>query len=92
MAKSIVTVCALAAVSVTVKVALTVPLLPSVTVTSLMITSGLHSPTSAALLRGFGCATKKSLALSFVSTQPPALRKTAVVLLPLVKGAGPLPS
>jgi hypothetical protein len=43
-----------------------------------------------ALFLGFGWATKKSLALSLVSTQPPALRKSAVVLPGAP--AGPAPS
>lgn len=73
------TLLALAADSVTVKVAFTAPVFPSVTVTSLMVTSGLQSPIGELVLRGFGVATKKSAALSLVSTQPPALRKAAVV-------------
>src|SRR3981081_2162420 len=70
--------------------ALTVPLFPSVTVTSLIVMSGLQSPIGEAVLRGFGEAVKKSDALSFVSTQPPALGKSAVVLAGA--GAGPEPS
>ena len=41
-------------------------------------------------LRGFGSATKKSLALLFVSMQPPSARKSDIVLLGA--GAGPEPS
>ncbi len=61
------------------KVALTVPLFPSVTVTSLIVVSGLQSPMVELLLRGFGEATKKSAVLSDVSTHPPAFLKSAVV-------------
>ena len=71
-------------------VALTVPEFPSVTVTSFIVISGLQSPMGEALLRGFGCAENKSLALSLVSTQPPAFRKSALVFDGAA--AGPLPS
>src|SRR6266536_951990 len=72
----------------TVKVAIVLPLLPSVTVTSFIVRLG--SVLVAQLLggefvfRGKGVGTTKSLKLSFVSVQPPPLRKSAVVLL----GAG----
>src|SRR2546426_6250592 len=68
-----------------VKVAVVVPLLPSVTVTSLIVRLGGVPATQLLigelLLRGKGAETRKSAALSFVSVQPPALRKSAVVLL-----------
>src|ERR1051325_2134229 len=78
----------------TVKVAVVVPEFPSTTVTSLIVRSGvvgaLQLFTGEALLRGFGAKTKKSAALLLVSVQPPASRKSAVVLLGA--GAGPDPS
>ena len=78
----------------TVKVAVVVPLLPSATVTSLIVRLG-GAPATQLLngelvLRGKGAETRKSAALSFVSVQPPALRKSAVVLLGA--GARPEPS
>src|SRR6476659_8696522 len=75
----------------TVKMAVVVPLFPSATVTSLMIRLGGEPATQLLngelLLRGNGAETRKSAALSFVSAQPPALRRSAVVL----PGAGPRP-
>src|SRR5882762_5557212 len=68
----------------TVKVAVVVPLFPSATLTSLMVRLGAEPAVQLLigepLLRGNGPDTKKSAALSFVSVQPPALRKSAVVL------------
>ena len=78
----------------TMKVAGVVPLLPSVTVTSLIVKPGgvpaMQLFNGELLLRGKGAETSKSAALSLVSTQPPALRKSAVVLLG--PDAGPDPS
>ena len=69
----------------TVNVAVVVPLFPSITVTSLIDRFGVAAPeqllTGEDELRGNGAETKKSAALSFVSVQPPALRKSALVLL-----------
>ena len=91
-----VTVCALAAESVTLKVAVSVPLSPSVIVVSPMLTSGLNpveqSLIGEPLLRGLGVAVTKSARLSFVSVQPPDFRKLAMVLLLSVNAAGPAPS
>ena len=78
------TVCGLAAESVTVKFALIVPLSPSVTVTSLIVMSGLNpvlqSFTAEALLRGIADAMLKSEVLSFVSMHPPDFLNVAVAL------------
>src|SRR5437879_6369407 len=78
----------------TVKVAVVVPLLPSITVTSLIVRFGgepaMQLFVGDAVLRGKGADTRKSAALSFVSVQPPALRKSAVVLVGA--GARPAPS
>src|SRR5687768_1624114 len=76
----------------TVKFATVVFALPSVTVTSSIVKLGgaLQSLGDAPRLRGAGAATMKSAALSFVSMQPPALRKAEVVALGA--GARPLPS
>ena len=88
------TVCVLVAESDTVKSTVFVPVSPSVTVTSLMVMSGLNpvlqSFAGELLLRGFGAEVTKSAALSLVSTQPPDFLKSAVVLLGA--GAGPVPS
>ena len=80
----------------TVNVAIVVPLLPSVTVTSFIERFGVATIvqlfTAEAVLRGDGPEIKKSAPLSLVSLQPPALLKSAVALLPLVNDAGPDPS
>src|SRR6266542_1226131 len=69
----------------TVNVAVVVPLLPSVTVTSFIVRLGgkpaLQLFTGELVLRGKGADARKSAALSLVSVQPPALRQSAVVLL-----------
>src|SRR5436190_2248876 len=74
----------------TVKVAVTVPLFPSVTMTSSIVKLGGVPPeqlfAGAELLRGNGVEARKSAPLSFVSTQPPAFRKSALVF----PGAGAL--
>ena len=78
--KSTVTVCALAVAKLTVKVALTVPAL------LLRDRDIVDSDFRLAVAHGRGAVSrvrlrpKKSLALSLVSRQPPALRKSAVVL------------
>src|SRR5882672_10862044 len=76
----------------TVKAAIVVPLLPSLTVTSLIVRFGGVPATQLLsgelVLRGKGVETRKSAGLSSVSVQPPALRKSAVVLL----GAGACPA
>ena len=77
------TVDALAVKSVTVKVALAV--LSETAEGSLIVISGvrtaLQSFKGELVLRGLGEATRKSSALKFVSTQPPAFLKSAVVAL-----------
>src|SRR5260370_18405436 len=80
----------------TVKVAIVVPLLPSVTVTSFIERFG-GTPAAQlfvgeAVLRGNGPETKKSVSLSLVSLQPPPLRKSATALLPRANQAVPDPS
>src|SRR6266545_4057671 len=78
----------------TVKVKIVVPLWPSFCETSLIVRLGSALArqllAGAPLLRGSGTKTRKSAALSFVSVQPPALRRSAVVLLGA--GARPEPS
>src|SRR6266542_323952 len=78
----------------TVNFAAVVPLLPSASVTSLIVRLGSALArqllAGAPLLRGSGTKIRKSAALSFVSVQPPALRRSAVVLLGA--GARPEPS
>src|SRR6266480_907209 len=78
----------------TVKVAVVVPLLPSVTVTSLIVRFGGVPATqllnAELVFRGKGAVTRKSAPLLFVSIQPPALRRSALVLLGA--GARPEPS
>src|SRR5438034_10989393 len=69
----------------TVKVAAVVPLLPSMTETSLIVRLGgvpaMQLLSGELVLRGNGAETRKSAVLSFVSEQPPARRKSALVLL-----------
>src|ERR1043166_5068320 len=69
----------------TVNVAVVVPLFPSATVTSLIVRSGgvpaVQLLNGELVLRGAGAETRKSALLLFVSVQPPALRKSALVLL-----------
>src|SRR6266540_1139716 len=82
------------AVKLTVNVAAVVPLLPSASVTSLIVRL-VSAPArqllaGELLLRGRGTETRKSAMFSFVSVQPPALRRSAVVLLGA--GARPEPS
>src|SRR2546429_283514 len=78
----------------TVKVAAVVPLFPSATETSLIVRFGgvpaMQLFKGELVLRGKGAETRKSAAFSFVSVQPPALRRSAVVLLGA--GARPAPS
>src|ERR1044072_6105858 len=78
----------------TVKVVVVVPLLPSVTATSLIEILGGAAPVQLLIaeleLRAEGVKVKKSAVLSFVSVQPPAFRKSAEVLV--AAGAGPEPS
>src|ERR1041385_8408624 len=79
----------------TVKVAVVVPVLPSVTVILLMERFGVAPPAQLFVeleLRGNGVAVRKSEALSLVSVQPPAFRKSAMVLVLSVNDDGPLPS
>jgi hypothetical protein len=71
-----------------VKVALTVPALFSVTVTSLIVIPACIHPLGEALFRGLACATKKSLALSLVR-QPPLAEKA--VGCPVHPRARPFP-
>src|SRR5947207_8159713 len=77
----------------TVKVAEVIPLLPSVTATSLTIRLGGVPATQLLrgelVLRGKGAETRKSAALSFVLVQPPALRIAAVLLLGAAARPGP---
>src|SRR5437764_226272 len=81
------------------------PLLPSFANTSsiesvgrssfLMVRFGAAPPAQLFVkleFRGNGVDVKKFAALSFVSVQPPAFRKSAIVLLLRVNDAGPLPS
>jgi hypothetical protein len=79
-----------------VKVAVVVPLFPSVMFTSLIVRLGGLPATQLFVdeleFRGKGVESRKSPALSLVSVQPPALRNAATVLLLSVKDAGPLPS
>ena len=69
----------------TVKVAVTVPLLPSVTCASFIERLGgvpvVQLFRVELVLRGLGVETIKSAALSFVSVQPPFFLKSAIVLL-----------
>ena len=77
---------------VTVKVALVVPLFPSTRFTSLIVRFGMEPAQLLAgelMLRGNGPDTRKSAALLPVSVQPPALRKSAVVLPGAAAGPGP---
>src|SRR6267143_1845469 len=78
----------------TVNVKTLVPALPSVRLTSLIERFGgvpaVQLLSGELVLRGNGAETKKSALLLFVSVQPPALRKSAVVLLGA--GARPEPS
>src|SRR2546430_4725908 len=76
----------------TVKVKLFVRLLPSVAVTSLIVSSGgaLQSLIGDEEFRGVAAAAIKSLALSFVSMQPLNFLRAAFTLLGA--GVGPFPS
>ena len=66
----------------TVKLAVTVPLLPSTTATlSIVRLTPPHGLRPLAVLRGLGASTLKSVLLVSVSVQPFPLRRAAVVLL-----------
>ena len=75
------------------KVAVVVPLSPSVAVTSLMVRFGGELPVQSlageAELRGNGAETSESAALLLVSVQPPAFLNAAVVFDGVFVGAAP---
>ena len=77
----------------TVKLAVVVPLSPSATLTSLIVSTGcvaVQAWNAEAVLRGAGVRAEKSVLLLSVSVQPKSPRTAAVVTV--VAGAAALPS